>query len=60
MPLEDYITETMSLLTNFPEADEIVVERGRPMRFAERNGYDEFYARFNQALPERLKAAEKN
>ncbi len=60
MPLEDYIKETMNLLSKFPEGDEIVVERGRPMRFAERDGYEEFYARFNKGLPERLKAAEKN
>jgi uncharacterized oxidoreductase len=48
MPLDDYITETMTLLHNHPEADEIVVERARGFRFAERDGaYDDIYPAFN-------------
>ena len=48
MPLDQYITETMTLLQNHPEADEIVVERARGFRFAERDGaYDDIYPAFN-------------
>jgi uncharacterized oxidoreductase len=48
MPLDEYITETMMLLQNHPEADEIVVERARGFRFAERDGaYDDIYPAFN-------------
>jgi uncharacterized oxidoreductase len=37
MPLADFISETMTLLAE-PGATEIVVERCKPLRFAERNG----------------------
>jgi uncharacterized oxidoreductase len=51
MPLEDYIAETMMLLQTQPQADEIVVERAKVFRFAERDGvYDEIYPAFNQAI----------
>jgi uncharacterized oxidoreductase len=51
MPLDEYIAETMSLLQTQPEADEIVVERVRPFRFAERDGlYDEVYLALNEAI----------
>jgi uncharacterized oxidoreductase len=51
MPLEDYITETMSLLQTQPDAKEIVVERVKMFRYAERDGtYDEIYPRFNEAI----------
>jgi len=51
MPLDEYITETMTLLQNRPEADEIVVERARGFRFAERDGaYDDIYSAFNQRM----------
>ena len=51
MPLDEYITETMTLLQTQPEADEIVVERARGFRFAERDGtYDDIYPGFNQAM----------
>jgi uncharacterized oxidoreductase len=51
MPLDEYITETMALLQNHPEADEIVVERARGFRFAERDGaYDDIYSAFNQRM----------
>jgi len=51
MPLDEYITETMTLLQNHPEADEIVVERARGFRFAERDGaYDDIYPAFNQRM----------
>jgi uncharacterized oxidoreductase len=51
MPLDDYIAETMSLLQTQPEAEEIIVDRVRPYRFAERDGvYDEIYSALNQAV----------
>ncbi|MDM3975578.1 SDR family NAD(P)-dependent oxidoreductase [Mycobacterium marseillense] len=51
MPLEEYITETMALLQAHPQADEIVVERVKAFRFAERDGtYDDIYPRFNEAI----------
>jgi uncharacterized oxidoreductase len=47
MPLKEYISETMAILKNSPEATEIVVERARPMRFAERGDYDAFFSKYN-------------
>jgi len=50
MPLDEYITETMTLLQTQPQADEIVVERVKRFRFAERDGvYDDIYPVFNRA-----------
>ena len=51
MPLDEFITETMTLLQTQPQADEIVVERAKRFRFAERDGvYDDIYPAFNQAM----------
>jgi uncharacterized oxidoreductase len=51
MPLDEYITETMTLLQTQPQADEIVVERVKRFRFAERDGvYDDIYLPFNDAM----------
>jgi len=51
MPLDEYVTETMSLLQTQPQADEIVVERVKAFRFAERDGvYDDIYPAFNEAI----------
>jgi uncharacterized oxidoreductase len=51
MPLDAFITETMSILKNSPDATEICVEQVKPLRFAERNGgYDAFFTRFNDAM----------
>jgi uncharacterized oxidoreductase len=51
MPLDEYISETMTLLQTQPQADEIVVERVRGFRFAERDGtYDDIYPAFNQMV----------
>jgi uncharacterized oxidoreductase len=56
MPLDDYIAETMKLLQGQPQTDEIVVERAKPFRFAERNGaYDDIYPAFNQAVTAALR-----
>ena len=48
MPVNEFISETMSILTNFPEATEIVAERAKAMRFAERGDYDAFFAKYNR------------
>jgi uncharacterized oxidoreductase len=51
MPLDEYITETMALLQTQPQADEIVVERAKGFRFAERDGaYDQMYPAFNAKM----------
>ncbi|WP_426153367.1 SDR family oxidoreductase [Pseudomonas sp. DC3000-4b1] len=51
MPLKDFIEEVMSIFKHAPEADEILVERVKPLRFAERNGgYAEFFTSFNDQL----------
>ncbi len=43
-----YIAETMALLTEQPEATEIVVDATKPLRFAERDGvYEQRYTDFN-------------
>lgn len=48
MPLDEYVAEVMALLDERPEADEILVERVKPQRLAERSGeYDAFYQRYN-------------
>lgn len=47
MPLKDYIAETMATLSNSPESTEVVSERAKPMRFAERGDYDAFFSRYN-------------
>ena len=38
MPLDAFIAEVMHILDTQPEAGEVIVERCRPLRFAERNG----------------------
>jgi short-subunit dehydrogenase involved in D-alanine esterification of teichoic acids len=38
MPLEDFLTETMTILQTQPEAEEILVENVKLLRFAEANG----------------------
>lgn len=51
MPLDEYVSETMSLLQSQPHADEIVVERAKRFRFAERDGvFDDIYPAFNEAI----------
>ena len=49
--VDEYITETMTLLQTQPQADEIIVERVKGFRFAERDGaYDDIYPAFNQTM----------
>ena len=38
MPLDAFIAEVMHILETQPEAGEVIVERCKPLRFAERNG----------------------
>jgi uncharacterized oxidoreductase len=50
MPLKDFIAETMNLLRTSPDATEILVERVKPLRFAQASGgYDAFFKKFNEA-----------
>jgi uncharacterized oxidoreductase len=49
--LNEFIAETMSILKNSPEANEICVERVKPLRFVERSGdYDAFVKNFNDSI----------
>lgn len=51
MPLDEYISETMALLESQPDAEEIIVDRVKGFRFAERDGrYDDVYPAFNQNM----------
>ena len=48
MPLDAFIEETMRLIESTPDATEILVERVKPLRFAEANGsYAGFFKQFN-------------
>ncbi|WP_019585555.1 SDR family oxidoreductase [Deinococcus apachensis] len=50
MPLRDFIDEVMAILDSSPDATEILVERVRPLRFAEAGGnYPAFFRQFNDA-----------
>jgi uncharacterized oxidoreductase len=51
MPLKDFIEETMKILTEQPEAKEILVERVLPLRYAEKSGqFDQAFQQFNDAM----------
>ena len=51
MPLKEFITEVMNLLRDNPEAGEILVERVKPLRFAEATGnFDTMFKGLNEAL----------
>ncbi len=48
MPLAEYINETMQLLKTSPDATEILVERVKPLRFAEASGgYENVFKMIN-------------
>ncbi|MDQ3712897.1 MAG: SDR family oxidoreductase [Acidobacteriota bacterium] len=50
MPLGEYISETMEILTTQPDATEVLVERVRPLRFSAQEGqekYEQFFKQFN-------------
>ncbi|HUB53858.1 MAG TPA: SDR family NAD(P)-dependent oxidoreductase, partial [Mycobacterium sp.] len=56
MPVDQYISETMALLQSQPDADEIIVDRVKGFRFAERDGrYEEVYPAFNQNMTAALR-----
>jgi uncharacterized oxidoreductase len=51
MPLKDYIAETIQILKTQPTPPEILVERVKPLRFAELNGsYDAIFQQLAQML----------
>ncbi len=47
MPLKEYITETMQLLSATPTPPEILVERVKPLRFAAKGDYAGFFNTLN-------------
>ena len=48
MPLDAFIAEVMQLLENEPETGEVIVERCKPLRFAERDGrFGDVFAALN-------------
>lgn len=51
MPLKAFIEEVMAIFQQSPEADEILVERVKPLRYAEQNGaYGTFFKDFNDQM----------
>ena len=53
MPLKEFLDETIHLIKAQPNATEILVERVKPLRFAEHNGvekYTAFFQQFNDAM----------
>jgi uncharacterized oxidoreductase len=51
MPLADFISEVMHLIETQPDAHEILVERVKPLRFAEANGgFEAFFKQFNDQM----------
>ncbi|EIK97213.1 oxidoreductase [Pseudomonas sp. M47T1] len=51
MPLKDFIDEVMGIFQHSPDAEEILVERVKPLRYAEVNGgYAEFFKNFNDQM----------
>jgi uncharacterized oxidoreductase len=58
MPLDEFITEVISILKNSPDATEILVERVKPLRFAEKNGgFDAFFNKFNDGVTAAMSGA---
>ena len=51
MPLKDFIAEVMQILETTPDVAEILVERVKRQRFAEKgDGYNEFFQSYNDAM----------
>ena len=53
MPLKEFLDETIHLIKAQPNATEILVERVKPLRFAEHSGtekYATFFQQFNDAM----------
>jgi uncharacterized oxidoreductase len=54
MPLKEFIDEVFAILKAKPDVTEVLVERVKPLRFAELNGvekYQAFFKTFNDAAP---------
>jgi len=54
MPLKEFIDEVFAILKAKPDVTEVLVERVKPLRFAELNGvekYEAFFKTFNDAAP---------
>ena len=54
MPLKEFIEEAMTILKTNPNVTEVLVERVKPLRYAELNGvekYEAFFKSFNDAVP---------
>jgi uncharacterized oxidoreductase len=48
LPLKDYISDTMHILSSTPDVTEVIIERVKPQRYAEaRNEYDAFFKSYN-------------
>ncbi|WP_369927450.1 SDR family oxidoreductase [Xanthomonas sp. NCPPB 2632] len=51
MPLDAFIAEVMGLIESQPDAHEILVERVKPLRFAEASGnFEAFFRQFNDQM----------
>jgi uncharacterized oxidoreductase len=53
MPLPEFIAEVIQILETQPDAHEVLVERVKPLRFAEHKGlenYEKFFIQFNEAM----------
>lgn len=54
MPLQEFLDEVMTILRENPNVTEVLVERVKPLRYAELNGvekYETFFKTFNDAAP---------
>lgn len=52
MPLADFVMEVMQILRIQPTPPEILVERVKPLRFAEASGkFDAIFTGLNEAMP---------
>jgi uncharacterized oxidoreductase len=54
MPLKEFLDEVMTILRENPNVTEVLVERVKPLRYAELNGvekYEAFFKTFNDAAP---------
>jgi len=53
MPLREFLDEVIAILKAKPDVTELLVERVKPLRFAEQHGiekYEEFFKGFNDAM----------
>jgi uncharacterized oxidoreductase len=53
MPLADFINETMNIIETEPTATEIIVDRVKPLRFAEQGGLEKYarsFKEYNEAM----------